>query len=265
MSGLLAYYKEQIKISLIVQFQYRVGMAIWLIDVVLQPTIYMVVWRSAAGGGVISGYSASDFAAYYIVLMAVGHAGDTWNMWEDEYFIRHGELSAKLLRPVHPIHRDICGNISYKLLMSPIIIGAIIFLTLAFHPTLHTPLWVIPLLIPVIALGSALAFVSGWVVALAAFWTTRIMAINQMYFLIMLFFSGELAPLEVLPSALRTLADALPFRWMISFPVELILGQLSFGDVLSGLVMQSLWLVIGVFAGRYVWQMGVKQYSAVGA
>ena len=264
MVALLAYYKQQLKTTLAIQFQYRVGMAIWTIDVILQPTVYMVVWRSAAGGGAIAGFDAGDFAAYYIVLLIVGHLTETWHMWEYEYYIREGVLSSRLLRPVHPVHRDISANITYKLLMAPVIVVSALGLTVLFGPTFNAPLWALFVAPAAILLAAALTFVFGWVVAMAAFWTTRIVAINQTYFLMMLFFSGQLAPLDVLPGPLRTITDILPFRWMIFFPVELTLGRLSVGDAGLGLVAQILWLVCGVVVALGVWSMGIRRYGAVG-
>ena len=104
-----------------------------------------------------------------------------------------------------------------------------------------------------------------WTLALSAFWTTRVSAINQGYFVAALFLSGEMAPLSLLPYPLQVAASLLPFRWMISFPVELLLGRLSVGQSLVGLAAQSAWLALGLLLLRTVWRAGVRVYSAVGA
>ena len=100
---------------------------------------------------------------------------------------------------------------------------------------------------------------------MAAFWTTRINAINQTYHIILLFMSGQFAPLSLLPEPLQWLAAILPFRWLIAFPVELILGHLTPGEALTGLGMQLLWLGIIWVSLILVWRAGVKHYSAVGS
>jgi ABC-2 type transport system permease protein len=99
----------------------------------------------------------------------------------------------------------------------------------------------------------------------AAFWTTRINALNQTYYIILLFMSGQFAPLSLLPEPLQGLASILPFRWLIAFPVELILGRLSPGETLTGLAAQVIWLAIALAALSIVWRAGVKRYSAVGS
>ena len=260
----LDIYREFLKTSLALQFQYRVGMAIWMIDVILEPLIYLVVWQAAASGDTISGYDARGFAGYFIVLLIVNHFTETWMMWEYDYIIRTGQLSQYLLRPLHPLHRDISSNVTYKLFMLIVVIPTIIVMILIFRPTIHPPLWAVPAMVPAVILAGLLTFFTGWIVAMAAFWTIRINAINQMYFLIMLFFSGRIAPLEVLPDALRTIANLLPFRWAIAFPVELFIGRLSPRQATSGFAVQILWIAICYLLTEFVWRVSIRRYGAVG-
>lgn len=267
MIGLFAIYRAQVRKSLQIQFQYRVAMMIWMIDIVISPIIYMVVWSSVArsSGGSVGGYAPQDFAAYYLVLMIAMHATQIWHMWEYEYNIREGILSTKLLRPIHPIHEDVAQNISYKLLMLIVLVPSVLVLTLVFQPTLNTPLWAIAAFIPALALGAAVSFLAGWTLAMAAFWTTRIFAINQLYFVAMFFFSGQLAPLDIMPDYVQRVASLLPFRWMLSFPVELLLGRYTPEATLSGFAAQGVWIVALLIVLRLIWRAALRRYSAVGA
>jgi ABC-2 type transport system permease protein len=266
MMGLLSYYRAQIKTSFAVQFQYRVSMVIWMIGLVLEPVIYLVVWTTIArsSGGEVGGFSTGDFAAYYLALMVVMHATQIWHMWEYEWYIRGGVMSGRLLRPVHPIHQDASENISFKVLMLIVLIPSLAVLIIVFQPTFNPPLWALAAFVPVVIAAGVLSFVTGWIVAMAAFWTTRISAINQMYFVAMFFFSGQVAPLSLLPGAIQSIADALPFRWMLSFPTELLLGQVSMQDALSGFIAQLIWIAVIVLLLRLVWGAAVRRYSAVG-
>jgi len=81
----------------------------------------------------------------------------------------------------------------------------------------------------------------------------------------MLFLSGQFAPLTLLPSPVQVLAYILPFRWLISYPVELISGRLTPNEAFIGLGAQVAWLVVSYVLFRIVWRAGVKVYSAVGA
>ena len=264
---LVDLYAQELKTSLASMFQYRAALGIWLIGNILQPLIYLVVWStvSASSGGSVGGFAARDFAAYYIALMVVNQVSYTWVMYEFDYRVRQGSFSSALLRPVHPIHTDIADNIASKLVSLPFVLLAAVALSLLFHPAFRTTAWAVAVFVPVMALAFLVRFLLDWVVALAAFWTTRTSAINQIHFMAVLFFSGQIAPLALLPAPLRTAATILPFRWTIGFPVELILGRLTPEQTLSGLAWQAGWLLVGWGLLRFVWRASVKRYSAVGA
>ncbi len=267
MSGLLDIYVQQFRTTFAAQVQYRAALVIWLIGHVLEPVIYLVVWSTVArsSGGSVDGLSAGDFAAYYIVLMLVNHATFTWIMFEYDYRVRHGDLSFMLLKPVHPIHSDISDNVAFKLItlvfMLPIAVG----LALAFHPAFHPVPWALAAFVPALLLAFLVRFFVEWTLALVAFWTTRVTAINQMYFVTILFLSGQAAPLALFPYPVQVVASVLPFRWMVQFPVELALGRLGPRDAMIGLGVQAMWALVSLALLKFVWRIGVKQYSAVGS
>jgi ABC-2 type transport system permease protein len=265
-SGLALLYVQQFKTTFAAMLQYRASLLIWMIGHVLEPVVYLVVWStvSQSGGGSVGDYSTADFAAYYIVFMLVNHVTYTWIMYEYEYRVREGGLSFVLLRPVHPIHADIADNVSSKLITLPIMIFSAFVLSLLFHPVFPITIWAAVLFVPALLSAFLLRFLLEWTLALVAFWTTRVGAVNQTYFVLILFLSGQIAPLSLFPAPIQVAADILPFRWMIGFPVELILGRLSVVDAATGLLAQLVWILLAGLLLRTVWRAGVRVYSAVG-
>ena len=143
MRGMAQLYLQQFKTTFATMVQYRASLFIWMIGHVLEPLVYLVVWSVVAesGGGSAGGYTAAQFAGYFIVLMLVENVSYTWIMYEYDYRIREGLLSSALLRPVHPIHADIADNISSKAITMPFMIGVALVLTLIFHPELSPQPW----------------------------------------------------------------------------------------------------------------------------
>ncbi|MCP4363411.1 MAG: ABC transporter permease [Chloroflexi bacterium] len=261
------FYHQQFKIWTAVQFQYRVAMIIWLIGIIISPVMYMVVWSNvaAANGGSVGGYNASNFAAYFIATMVVNHLAYTWHMWEYDTIIRQGLLSPRLLRPLHPIHADIAENLSYKTITSVVMIPATIALILIFDPIWNPAVWSLVIFVPALILAYFIQFLFGWALAIMAFWTTRIMALNRMYFLGKLFLSGQIAPLPLLPPLIQTIAVFTPYPWMIYFPTQLFLNQLTPGEAMRGLGIQLIWVIAGLILMKLTWRAGVKRYAAFGA
>ena len=80
----------------------------------------------------------------------------------------------------------------------------------------------------------------------------------------MLFFSGRLAPMELMPAWLERISWYLPFRWIIWFPVELLLNRLDRATIVAGFQMQVLWLVVALVLLQVTWRLGVRKFTAVG-
>jgi ABC-2 type transport system permease protein len=267
MKALIELYIQQFKTTLATMFAYRASLLIWMIGQVLEPLVYLIVWSlvSNASGGSVGDYTTNQFAAYFILLMLVNQVTYTWIMYEFEYRIREGTLSFALLKPVHPIHSDIADNISSKMITTPFMVLVAVGLAAIFHPSLAPAPWAIVFFLPALFLAFAIRFLLEWTLAQSAFWTTRVGAVNQIYFVLMLFLSGQFAPLTLLPFPVQIVAYILPFRWLISYPIELVSGRLTPNEALIGLGAQAAWLVISYFLFRIVWRAGVKIYSAVGA
>jgi ABC-2 type transport system permease protein len=212
----------------------------------------------------VGGFTPGDFAAYYIVLMLVNQTTYTWVMYEFEYRIRRGSFSFALLRPVHPIHTDIADNLSSKAFSVPVMLVAAVLLGVLFHPTFRFQAWAVAAFFPALLLAYLVRFLVEWMLALAAFWTTRVGAVNQVYFIASMFLCGQIAPLSLLPSPVRVAAAILPFRWIVSFPVELLLGRLSVAQALTGFAAQGAWLVAALALLSVAWRGSVKRYAAVG-
>lgn len=266
MSFLRDLYATFIRISIAVEIQYRASSAIWLMGMVIEPVIYLAVWSAAANaqGGSLAGYGPHEFAAYYLVLAAVNQITSGWHMWEFQYRVQQGQFAFLLLRPVHPIHGDLAENLAHKLAMQVALLPALGLLALAFQPHAELHAWSLALFVPALVLAFAVRFVFEWALALACFWTTRIMAVNQAYFAVLFFLSGRVAPLALLPLWLRAVADALPFRFMVAFPVELALGRVSRADALEGLALQLVWTAAGAALLALLWPRALRRFSSVG-
>ena len=267
MKALIELYIQQFRTTIATMFAYRASLLIWMIGQILEPLVYLIVWSivSKASGGNIASYTTNHFAAYFIMLMLVNQVTYTWIMYEFEYRIREGTLSFALLKPVHPIHSDIADNISSKLITTPFIMLVAAVLALIFHPSLSPAPWAIALFFPALLLAFAVRFLLEWTLAQSAFWTTRVGAVNQTYFILMLFLSGQFAPLTLLPPPVQLMADILPFRWLIAYPIDLVTGRLTLNEAVIGLGAQAAWLIVSYVLFRIVWHAGVKIYSAVGA
>jgi ABC-2 type transport system permease protein len=76
--------------------------------------------------------------------------------------------------------------------------------------------------------------------------------------------SGYLVPLDLFPSAVRQLAVALPFRFQLSYPVELMLGRCTRMEALELLAAQWAYVLVFLLVTRVAWRSGLRHYAAYG-
>jgi ABC-2 type transport system permease protein len=265
-AALAAYYRRQFASALAANLAYRGAVAIWVLTSIIQPLVFIVVWRTVAGSGSTGGYTAAQFVAYFLLMMVVDHLTFIWHMWEFEYRIRTGSFSPLLLRPVHPIHNDVCENVTYKLVGLVGILPAAVALGVVFDADLSgTSAAAVVAFLPALLLAMVLRFVVEWCVALSAFWLTKVSAMNAVFFSLFTFLGGQFAPLSVLPGWMQTLAAWTPFPWTLAFPVEVVLGRRTGSELVLGYAAQLIWVAVAVVMLRFLWARATRRYSAVGA
>ena len=223
-----------------------------------------MVWSTAAGGETIGGLGRGEFVAYYLVLMLVNQLTYAQTNWTVGDVIRYGKMNALLLRPMSPVYDALASEIAGKVVYMAFVIPATTILVLILRPELHvTPQNGLAFVLA-LALAWALRFFWGYWLALLAFWATRADGLLALQDSLVFLLAGQVAPTTLLPGLLQKAATALPFRYMIGFPVEVLTGQLSAAEVWIGFAIQIGWLAVALTLFAVLWRAGVRRYSAVG-
>lgn len=266
MNGLGALYGVVARTAVQTQFQYRTANYLFMVGMVVEPVVYLVVWQTvaAAQGGSVQGITAGEFAAYYIVWTLVRNMNIVFTPYGWEGRIRQGELSAMLVRPVHPLHHDLAYFAGWKVVVIVLWLPIAAVLALVFRPTFDVS--AVEVLVFAVAIWGAYLIRSMllWVLGMVTFWTTRVTALFELYFTAELLLSGRLLPLVLLPAWAATAADWLPFRYTFGYPIEVLAGDLTTTQLWAGLAAQAGWVAAGAGLVALVWRFGVRRYSAVG-
>jgi ABC-2 type transport system permease protein len=254
------------KVDLLAAFQYRVSGALEMLGMLAESVIYLVVWTTiaAARGGEVGGYTAGEFAGYFIAWTFVRNLTTGWSPWWMEHRIRRGDFNTLLLRPIHPYFTDMGRMVANKTVQMLAVVPTMGLMAIAFRPEFHLVPWALAALLPALILAFLLRYTLMYALAVTAFWTTRVTALFEIWFAVEFFLSGRVAPLSVLPAWAVRIADFLPFQWMFYFPLELLLGRRSPQQAAVGFLMQAAWLAVTVVVVRLVWRGAVRQYGAVG-
>ena len=257
-----------LRVQVGVMFQYRGEILLWAIWGLVNPAVLYVMWSAAAGsqpGKAVAGFTQQEFAAYYFVIMLLGHFTTAWDAYEMGYLIRSGSMSSQLLKPVLPMWQAIAGNLAYKIVTLPFLVPMWLLFVWYIKPQFHVSPMLLALGILSFLLACAMSFLLGYVLALIAFWSPKLDAAGEVYFGLGMFLGGRFAPLSALPWPFLGIASALPFRWMFAFPAELLIGKVpNVGNALAGVGIQLVWIFGIIIAFRLLWARAIKRYTAVG-
>ena len=228
------------------------------------PLIYLFIWVTAAGDATIGGFSRNEFIAYYLVLIIVNQLTYATTNWTVGDYIRYGNMNILLTRPISPIFDALAQEIAGKVVFMAFILPITLILGLVLRPEIQFNFERTSLFTLSLVLAWALRFFWGYWIALLAFWATQANALLAVQDSLIFLLAGQVAPISLLPGLMEKFAVALPFRYMIGFPVEILTGQLSTPEIQLGFAIQIGWLVFTSILFALIWRSGLKQYSAVG-
>ncbi|WP_338038502.1 ABC transporter permease [Neosynechococcus sphagnicola] len=242
--------------------EYRAELVLWVLTGSL-PMILMGVWMEAAQGGLF-GLTPVEFARYFLVVFIIRQLTVVWVIWEFEKDVVEGRLSPRLLQPIDPVWHHVASHMAERLARMPFAIALVGFFFILYPQAFWIPHWQgVVLSTFAVILGFALRFLIQYTFALFAFWTERASALEQFWFLLYLFLSGMLAPLEIFPALVREVVLWTPFPYLIYFPCALLLGfPVQVGQGFLAIVG---WTTLFFVWNRWLWRQGLKQYSGMGA
>lgn len=253
-----------IKATWLSWLQYRGFFFLLAFGWMIPPLIYLFVWSTAAGAGTVGGLNRGEFVAYYLLLILVNQLTYAQTNWTVGDMIRYGGMNQQLLRPLSPLFdtlsTELAGKVVYMLFVIPVTAA----LALLLRPELHVTLGAALAFIPALGMAWALRFCWGYALALLAFWATRADALLALQDALIFLLAGQVAPVTLLPGVIRTAALLLPFRYMVSFPVEVLMGQIAGPELLVGFALQLGWTVVAIALYAIIWRTGLRRYTAVG-
>ncbi len=245
--------------------EYRVQILIWILSGAV-PLVMLAVWLSMAQEGPIGSFDAGTFVGYYLAAIFLRRMTGVWIVWDLNRDIRTGGLSARLLRPLHPIHYDLARTLASRPLQA-LLVGPPIAIALYLYPGPQLDLAPINLIRVAAAtfLALLLEFFFQYAIGLTAFWTSQAVAFHEVWFFIKALGSGYVIPLALMPEGIQQLLRWTPFPLVLSFPLEMLLGRLPPDRILQGFVAQGLWLALAVALVTVLWRVGIRRYEAFGA
>lgn len=244
--------------------QYRSFFFVLAFGWMVPPLVALFAWLAAAGEGDLAGMNRGAFVAYYLALVLANQLTYAQTNWTLGDVIREGGLNAWLVRPLPALYQVLASEVAGKVVYMVFVIPVAGLLALALRPELHATAAQVALSLLSLLLAWALRFLWGCWLALLAFWSTRADALLAIQDSLVFLLSGIAAPVMLLPGVLQAAARVLPFRYMVGFPVEILVQNPAPGEIVFGFALQAGWLALAAALTALVWRAGLRRYAAVG-
>ncbi|TCM45218.1 ABC-2 family transporter protein [Kribbella sp. VKM Ac-2568] len=249
------------EISLVLH--YRWWLAMMQLSNIIAPAISLLVWRGAIAQGATPPVSESFLTTYLVLVSLVSMLTSSWTSGFLAAGIRLGELNSWLVRPCSTHVNGLANNVAEKLMKLTLLAPLAVALGLLFRDKVALPppglRWIAFLVALFMAAG--MTFALDVVIGSLAFWFEDVSAIDRLRQLLARTLSGALIPLALFPAAFSGFLTAQPFRFMVSFPLEVLLGRPSDESYLLAVG----WFTTFLGAAVVIWRIGLRNYQGAGA
>ena len=263
-------YLQVFKISFRKEFVYRVNFVMWRVRNILQIFMVFFLWDSIFYNEdrVLFGYSRDKILTYIFGLLVVRAFVLSSRAQDVIGEVANGELSNYLIKPVNYFKYWFTRDISSKALNLVFAFFETAILFLILRPPFFlqkNPLILLAFVVSV-SLSILIYFILNFLVGALPFWVPEAAWGFHFLFLYIIveFLSGSLFPLDVLPSAIQNVINFTPFPYLIFFPIQVYLGNVSGLPILRGIGISFAWVIVLWYLMKSLWNRGLKAYQAYG-
>lgn len=248
---------------------YRSQVMLWMLTDIVPAIIMPFVWLAGFNGrDNINGFGPGNIVMYYLMMTFLSNFIVAHVQWEISRDVKEGMLNKFLLYPFSYLRYHYLGNIAYRLMRCVLFLPFVAVWLYIFRRQLDMEtlrslnlgyeFWL------ALGLGHLVAFFIALALGMLAFFFIETHFIYWGYYILMAVFSGQLAPYPMMPPLLRAIADWTPFRYTLSFPLEVIHGRAHGPAFWQGALAQLAWLVVLYAIAMVGWRAGTKRYAGTG-
>lgn len=256
------------KLAIVSNLEYRLN---YFVDAVIQPTmttaIEMLLWFAifqGAGTLEIAGFGKEYYLSYALWSAFFARIAASW-MYEMRMIqeIESGSINGILVRPMSFYEYYFSQLMGYKVVTTAVSLCVPLLAAAIFDlPTVFSR---VPLAILLCMYYLILVHSISFVISTCAFFLTRVSSFTVAKNMALWVFTGELFPLDLVPTGLKEILIALPFSSGVYIPVGYITNRVGIELVYQGFISVTIALVAVNVVGAWFWRKGIRSYVGTGA
>ncbi len=258
------------KISFEQEFAYRLNFILWRVRNVFQVLLTYFLWSTvfASPNTQIFGYDRAKIITYVfgiIIVRALVLSARAMDVSRD---VGSGDLSNYLVKPVSFFKYWFTRDISSKALNIMFAAFEFSILFIIFKPDFFFQTSIVALIAFAVSIVLAILiyFFLLFIISSVPFWAPELGWGSHFLVTMVLVeaFSGALFPINILPPVLQSIIMATPFPYLIYFPVQVYLGNITGTALIGSMMVAASWAGVLWFVMNFVWKKGLTVYQSIG-
>jgi ABC-2 type transport system permease protein len=262
-------YAKAFELGFQTALEYRANFLLSLISAIYPIIIQVFLWTAIyanSAEAVIYGYTYRQMLTYTFLAGLVARivrTGFEYDIMED---IKNGKFSLFLVQPVGYFPYRLCSYLGQKLpnLGMILIILMVVLVGLSAFAIVSLSIASYLAFLVTLALAVVLNFLIFYCFSALSFWIVEVGFLFEGIRIVTILLSGGIFPLEVFGARFVQAMNLLPFKYTVSYPVNVLNGTLSPVQIAQGLLVQCFWIAVCWGLAQYLWRLGGRRYVAVG-
>jgi ABC-2 type transport system permease protein len=267
----LRKYLNIFRASLVERMAYRGDFLLGTVLRFLPVLTTILLWEAIfAGSGEeeLAGFSRRQMIEYLLLIhvsrMFSSMPGLAAGITRD---IRDGSLKKYLVQPLDMIGYLLAYRAAHKTayITTSAIPYGLLFLACGHYFESYPPdLPTLAGYLVALLLGFLVGFFFDTCLGMVGFWLLEVTSLLWVVGTLNYFVSGQMLPLDLLPGFWADLLKVMPFQYMAYFPAMIFLGKVTGWDLVHGLAWQLAWVILFALLTRWLYNRGLRRYSAYG-
>ncbi len=249
---------------------HRLNMVLEVLGNLLTMGVAIGLWVALyqrTGQEKISGFTESEMIRYLLISGFL--TATLWFTAQGDHVmsdIHEGNLSKFLVKPLrYPFYNFV--KVMTGKVFNFLCILLVIIPVLYFYPDLLRSFNLVSVSLFLLFFMFAIIFqyLLFFSTALMAFWMEEAWGLTFVLRVIADVAAGAFLPLAFFAPFWGNIFNFLPFKYLVSVPVNILLGKIPLSNILYTFGGALVWLMILLFLTSFIMRRGLRRYSAVGA
>jgi ABC-2 type transport system permease protein len=266
-------YTNIFRVSLVERMAYRGDFLLGTVLRFLPMVTTILLWRAVFAGTdrrQMAGFDEREMIAYLLLIhisrmfssmpgLAPGIARD----------VREGTLKKYLIQPLDMIGYLLSYRAAHKvayIVTSFLPYAGLFFLCRGYFDGLPGPAVLAAYFVSLL-LAFLIGFFFETCLGMVGFWFLEVSSLLWVVNTLNYFVSGQMFPLDLLAERApfwAWLLKNLPFQYLAYFPAVVFLGKVRGAELAQGLAVEAGWAVLLIVLSRWLFERGLRRYSAYG-